>query len=371
MNWVPHIIAVIDGGFQLEHEDLQSSLFLLEYDGAGLLSWMNRPDSNASPDCWDATVNCWHGTAVLGIVAANTDNGVGLAGSDSRARIMPIKISDADGRLNQSTILRGLTWARVPHGPISANILCMTQNFPGYQSGAIEAYLQAIYQSGRPIVCSAGNNGVVKYPANLPSVLAVGMTDSNDGFGAGSAAGSTLDVVAPGWDVWSLDLMGNAGRSSGSDCNNNPNYNCELAGTSFSAPLVAGVVARMLSANPWFMGPQQQPQSAELIYEIIRHSADREPYGGGDGRVNDLVGWGRVNADKAVTEVKRGDANNDGSVTVSDVIFIIMHIFGGGPAPETNPGVADTNCSGHMSISDAIYLIAHIFGNGPAPGPCL
>src|SRR5690606_12947157 len=119
---------------------------------------------------------------------------------------------DSEGLLTQSTVLRGLNWARVAHGPHRADILCLTQNFPDYQSPAIENYVQLIYNSGRPIVCSSGNAGVVKYPANLPTVLAVGMTDFNDGLGQGSSAGSTLDVIAPGWDVWSLDLMGNAGR---------------------------------------------------------------------------------------------------------------------------------------------------------------
>ncbi|MGB5139416.1 MAG: S8 family serine peptidase [Candidatus Zixiibacteriota bacterium] len=370
VNWVPHIIAVLDGGFQLDHEDLQSSLFTHEYDGAGLYSWFNRPDSNAAPDCRDAAENCWHGTAVLGMIAANTGNGIGLAGTDSRARIMPIKIADIENVATERTLLRGLTWARGPHGPINSDILSLTYNFPGHNWPNVENYLQMIYDSGRPIICSAGNAGEVEYPATLPTVLAVGMTDFNDGFGTGSAAGATLDVVAPGFQVWSLDLMGNDGRSPGISCDGNPNYTCGLMGTSFSAPLVAGIVARMLSANPWFMGPQQQPQSAELIYDILRQSADREPYGGGSGRVNDVVGWGRVNANDAVLAVKHGDADNNGQRTISDVVYVINYIFYGGPAPAPTAMTGDADCTGIITMSDPVYIINYLFAGGPAPRIC-
>ena len=61
-----------------------------------------------------------------------------------------------------------------------------------------------------------------------------------------------------------------------------------------------------------------------------------------------------------------GDANNSGGFSISDAVFIIAHIFGGGPAP-AQPCLGDANGSGGISISDAVYLIAHIFGGGPAP----
>ena len=61
-----------------------------------------------------------------------------------------------------------------------------------------------------------------------------------------------------------------------------------------------------------------------------------------------------------------GDANGSSTVTVSDVVYMINFIFGGGPAP--NPlASADVNCSGGVSISDAVYLINYIFGGGAAP----
>ena len=61
-----------------------------------------------------------------------------------------------------------------------------------------------------------------------------------------------------------------------------------------------------------------------------------------------------------------GDANSDGSVNISDAVYLIAYIFSGGPAPEP-PLSGDANCNSTVNISDAVYLIAYIFSGGPAP----
>lgn len=61
-----------------------------------------------------------------------------------------------------------------------------------------------------------------------------------------------------------------------------------------------------------------------------------------------------------------GDADGSGAISVSDAVYLIGHIFGGGPAPDPLEA-GDANCSGGLSISDAVYVIAYIFGGGPAP----
>ena len=74
--------------------------------------------------------------------------------------------------------------------------------------------------------------------------------------------------------------------------------------------------------------------------------------------------------DIATIKIRRsnfcGDANGSGAVSISDAVYLIKYIFGGGPAP--SPILAgDVNCSGAVSISDAVYLINYIFAGGPAP----
>jgi len=61
-----------------------------------------------------------------------------------------------------------------------------------------------------------------------------------------------------------------------------------------------------------------------------------------------------------------GDANSDGSIDISDVVYLIKYIFSGGPAP--NPlSYGDANCDSAIDISDAAYLISYIFSGGSAP----
>jgi hypothetical protein len=65
-----------------------------------------------------------------------------------------------------------------------------------------------------------------------------------------------------------------------------------------------------------------------------------------------------------------GDANSDGSVDISDVVYLIAHIFSGGTAPrwcDYIKGKGDANGDGAVDISDAVYLIARIFSGGKAP----
>jgi hypothetical protein len=66
-----------------------------------------------------------------------------------------------------------------------------------------------------------------------------------------------------------------------------------------------------------------------------------------------------------------GDADGNGLINISDAVYLVGYIFGGGPAPTPYPicsGDADCNCL--VNISDAVYLISYIFGGGPAPCPC-
>ncbi len=61
-----------------------------------------------------------------------------------------------------------------------------------------------------------------------------------------------------------------------------------------------------------------------------------------------------------------GDADGNGLITISDAVFLIGYIFGGGSAPD--PLLAgDADCNGIVTISDAVFLIQYIFGGGPAP----
>jgi hypothetical protein len=61
-----------------------------------------------------------------------------------------------------------------------------------------------------------------------------------------------------------------------------------------------------------------------------------------------------------------GDADGSGAVAISDAVYIINYIFGGGPAPDPLT-IGDADCSGGISVADAVYIINYIFGGGPDP----
>lgn len=65
-------------------------------------------------------------------------------------------------------------------------------------------------------------------------------------------------------------------------------------------------------------------------------------------------------------ETDCGDANSDGTINVSDAVYIINYVFAGGSEPIW-PQAADTNCDSVTNVSDAVYLINFIFAGGPYP----
>lgn len=62
----------------------------------------------------------------------------------------------------------------------------------------------------------------------------------------------------------------------------------------------------------------------------------------------------------------RGDANNDGSITLADVVFLVAYLFKSGPAPQ-HYGTGDPNCDGLITIADVVYLVNYLFKSGPPP----
>ncbi len=81
-----------------------------------------------------------------------------------------------------------------------------------------------------------------------------------------------------------------------------------------------------------------------------------------------LFGWSPTYYDqiKVTQQYVFGDANHDGSIDISDAVYLIGYIFSGGPAPV--PLLAgDANCDQAIDISDVVYLIVYIFSGGAAP----
>ncbi|MBV5331808.1 S8 family serine peptidase, partial [bacterium] len=169
---------------------------------------------------------------------------------------------------------------------------------------------------GSVVVFSAGNDNLssVGYPGYLSTVIAVGASNMcdqrktptsdicNGWENWGSNYGSALDISAPGVWLYSTDIMGSAGYSSG-------NYHSSFNGTSGAAPVVSGVAGLVLSADPSL--------TADEVQDILQRTADDVNGGGWD----TTMGYGRVNAHWAVVDALTHktffDFSGDGKSDVS------------------------------------------------------
>lgn len=187
-----------------------------------------------------------------------------------------------------------------------------------------------------------------------------------------SQYGEKLDVVAYGEYIPTTDRMGDNGfvgnqqASKREDvCDLDPNYDCVFDGTSAAAPQVTAIAALILQKRPDLIG------QADILKRILRYTAEN-PWGPttDTARLNDQIGWGRVNAFEALLAVSRGDANNDGNIDVADATYIVNYIYSNGPAPQPDPRMGDANCDATVNVGDAVHIVNYIFRGGPAPCIC-
>jgi hypothetical protein len=246
------VIAILDTGVDGTHEDLSSKL---------VAGWNTYNNNSNSTDV------VGHGTAVAGTAGAASNNGIGVASVCWGCKIMPIRVSDTSGNATFSSMASGLNWA-ADHGARVANISYIVSD-----SSAVKSAAQYFQSKGGIVTSSAGNYSTFDSAADNPYVLTVSATDQFDVLYSYSNTGNNVDLAAPG-DSFSTQMGGGY---------------LSVGGTSYSAPIAAGVAALVISANPSLTGAQVQ--------DILKQSADDLGTSGWDSR----YGWGRVNAARAVT----------------------------------------------------------------------
>jgi subtilisin family serine protease len=217
------VVAVIDGAVQADHPDLAGNVQVgpdLVVDGC-----TDAPDPFARS----------HGTAVAGVVAARTDNGLGVAALGWNTKVLAIRVLDDCGWGEASAVAAGIRYA------VRAGVRVINLSMTGPAHPAVEEALAAAHRAGAVVVAAAGNDGssVPAYPAAYPDVLAVGATDPTGTQPAPfSNRGSWVDLAAPGQAVASTSTL--------------PGGYWMYDGTSFSSPLVAGAAALVLAVHPHF-----------------------------------------------------------------------------------------------------------------------
>ena len=261
------IVAVVDSGVDRFHNDLAANIWTnpreiagdrIDNDGNGYVDdvygW-NFVNDNA--DVVDLT---GHGTHVAGIVASRSD-GVGSTGVAFQARIMPLRVLDANGNGRTSNVAAAIFYA-VDQG---ANIVTLSLSSDGYSASIYNA-LEYARDHNVFVTVAAGNDGSTQpsYPAihsrDLPNVLSVGAYDTTGTLASFSnrvGASGAVQVDAPGVDVYSTQPNNGYGT---------------WFGTSMAAPHAAGVAALVLSANPKLPADQVRVAIVQMSSQRIARS---------------------------------------------------------------------------------------------------
>jgi serine protease len=258
-------IAVIDTGYDLNNTDVASKV-----DNSAVFV---SGSPNASPQDCDG-----HGTNVSGIAAADTNNGLAVAGVGFNVHLLEARVFPygANPSASEGDIANGINWA-VANG---ADVINLSLGSPTDDPGGPEdnAIINAI-NAGVIVVAAAGNDGLnqIDFPAARPNVIAVGATwlddhgNYNNTVGATelvahySNFGSRLDVVAPGGDPDTRQTMCNPDPNPAHGCPDFPQWILGLysatapggsggepqlalfAGTSQATPHVSGLAALMVT----------------------------------------------------------------------------------------------------------------------------
>jgi serine protease len=256
----------------------------------------------------------WHGTHVAGTIAAKTNNDIGVSGVAWEAKILPVRVLGKCGGYI-SDIADGMLWAAgaavtdVPDNPNPAKVLNLSLGAPGACSQTETEAIEAVRAKGASVVVAAGNendDASQFNPANCPGVITVAATKRDGGRAYYSNFGTTVDVTAPGGQVFDpasntptptdgvLSTL-NAGQTTpGTD-----DYYGFYVGTSMAAPHVAGVAALVYAVKPDMTPDQMEAllkQTARAFPTVDEGSCDTHQ-----------CGAGIVDAAAAINKAKDGD----------------------------------------------------------------
>ncbi|MDP3149807.1 MAG: S8 family peptidase, partial [Ignavibacteria bacterium] len=234
--------------------------FPFDSTGGDYLVWDNYPmDEN----------NFSHGTSVAGIIAATSNNGIGISGIAPKLKVMNLRAFDPDGYGEEDDVAAAILYA-INNG---AKIINMSFGDVSY-SYVLRDVIRYVYSQNVVMVASSGNSNSTElhYPSSYDEVISVGNSTQDDYVSANSNYGSTLDLVAPGTDIITTARK---------------NTYASFSGTSASAPFVSAAAGLILS---------QKSFSNEEVKQILKSTCDDINSSGWDIK----SGAGRLNLFKAL-----------------------------------------------------------------------
>ncbi len=279
-------VAVLDNAVWTGHPDLVNKI-IAEVDVAD-------NDNDATPG---SQTGMWsHGTHVSGLVAAETNNSIGIASIGYDISILAVKCAEntSTGQ-SVSSGYEGIVWAT----DNEADVINMSWGGSFYyQTG--QNTVNYAYNKGVVLVAAAGNDNVstLHYPSAYNHVISVASTDSDDEKSGFSNYGASIDICSPGgynasWQAIYSTTYTNAPNATYDD----------YPGTSMASPIAAGLCGLMLSADS-----SLTPEKLEAILKVTCDNI----YTQNPGYTN-LLGAGRINAFAAITAVIDSLTNGTGS----------------------------------------------------------
>ena len=261
------IVAVIDSGVRRTHHDLDANYMPGGYD------WVN--DDN------DPNDDNGHGTHVAGVIAAETNNGYGIAGL-AQVSLVAEKVLNSVGVGNVADLASAIIHA----ADLGADIINLSLGTYEY-STALEDAVTYAYNKGCVLIAAAGNENIESplYPAALDKVIAVASTygEPNDSRAPYSNYGDWITLSAPG---------GYGSYSVLSTYHQGDDYFAYIQGTSQATPHVSGLAALYKSQYP-------TATNIEIEYMLKRGVEDK-----GEEGWDELYGYGRINVYNTLTAPK-------------------------------------------------------------------
>ncbi len=318
------IVADIDTGFALNHEDLAGRW------APGGKDFVNNDNDPSAGTTNPNGIGVTHGTETAGLIGATGNNAKGVASINWGAKILPLQALDDAGEGTTTAVASAVHYA-VDQG---AKVINMSLGAASPDL-ILKAELDYAQSHDVVVVAAAGNCGNASnyflsdcsvagqmiYPANYPQVLAVGATDINDNRASFSSYGPNLDIMAPG--------LGNLRTTTWSLSNQTSLYSTSLNGTSFSSPIVAGLAAL-------YRGLRSNATVSETI-NAITANADKVSGMASQNRT-DYYGYGRLNARAAL-----GIAHPDGTLILTPTGTGVMVVQNGKASPLNAPSILISN----------------------------
>jgi|GEM_PF-731780 len=279
-------VAVIDTGVDLDHEDLSGNLNTDLSTG-----FVNGEHVTAQDAAQDADT---HGTHVTGIIGATANNELGVAGAASGAvnsivDIMVIRVLAENAEsIEDADIILGINYA------VSKGAKVINMSLGGYEDDvALNTAINNAYAAGVTTVCAAGNEaedtigGVknpVEYPAASDNTISVAACDSSASRASFSTYNKYVDVMAPGYEIYSTVNSAYYGGSK---------YGT-MSGTSMATPMVTAEAALLYAADSSI--------TPDEVLGYIKDSCSSPTVR------TDKEGWGLVNYGKALDMLYEGKA---------------------------------------------------------------